>query len=47
MAVKHTDPDTSTSIVHKGSKGGTTGYGFDTNKNHDHWVNTSREDHLR
>ena len=37
MAVKHTPTD----IVHKGTKGGTTGCGVDTNVKSDHWVNTS------
>lgn len=39
MAVKHKP----TGEVHKGSKGGTTGCGFDTNKNQDHWVSTSEK----
>jgi len=38
MAVKHTP----TNIVHKGTKGGTTGCGVDTKKEADHWVNTSQ-----
>ncbi len=37
MAVKHTP----TGVVHKGSKGGTTGCGVDTNTNSSHWVSTS------
>ena len=37
MSVKHTP----TGIVHKGSKGGTTGCGFDTTEHSDHWVSTS------
>jgi hypothetical protein len=37
MAVKHTP----TGVVHKGSKGGSTGCGFDTTKNPEHWVNTT------
>lgn len=37
MAVKHTP----TNEVHSGTKGGTTGCGFDTTVNADHWVNTS------
>jgi hypothetical protein len=39
MAVKHTP----TGIVHKGSKGGQTGCGFNTNDKPDHWVNTSEK----
>ena len=37
MAVKHIP----TNEVHKGTKGGTTGCGFDTREHSDHWVNTS------
>lgn len=37
MNVKHTP----TEIVHKGQKGGTTGFGTDTNIHPDHWTNTS------
>ena len=38
MNVKHT----TTNIIHKGIKGGTTGCGFDTTKPHpDHWENTT------
>ena len=37
MAVKHTP----TNIVHRGTKGGTTGCGTDTKVKKDHWVNTS------
>lgn len=37
MSVKHTP----TNEVHKGTKGGTTGCGFDTNDQPSHWVNTS------
>lgn len=36
MAVEHTP----TQEVHKGTKGGTTGCGTDTNKHASHWVNT-------
>lgn len=36
MAVKHKPTD----IVHSGSKGGTTGCGFDTRDNPDHWVSS-------
>lgn len=36
MAIKHTP----TGIVHKGSKGGKTGCGFDTKDNSSHWVDT-------
>lgn len=37
MAVKHLP----TGEVHKGTKGGKTGCGFDTKENPAHWVNTS------
>lgn len=37
MAVRHTP----TNEVHKGTKGGRTGCGFDTNDNSTHWENTS------
>lgn len=37
MAVKHTP----TNEIHKGSKGGTTGCGFDTTEHPEHWVSTS------
>lgn len=37
MAVKHTP----TNEVHKGSKGGKTGCGFDTREHSSHWVATS------
>lgn len=37
VAVKHIP----TRIIHSGSKGGTTGCGFDTKENTVHWVNTS------
>jgi len=37
MAVKHTP----TGEVHKGTKGGQTGCGFDTRQNPSHWVATS------
>ncbi len=37
MSVKHTP----TGEVHQGSKGGTTGCGFNTNVNPSHWVNTT------
>ncbi|CAM1341128.1 hypothetical protein [Tenacibaculum aestuarii] len=37
MAVKHTE----TKEIHKGSKGGVTGCGFDTTVNPENWVNTS------
>ena len=36
MAVKHTP----TGIIHSGSKGGTTGCGFDIKEHADHWVST-------
>lgn len=39
MPVKHE----STAEVHKGQKGGTTGCGFDTKEQPDHWVNTSEK----
>lgn len=37
MGVKHTP----TNEVHKGAKGGTTGCGFNTNENPQHWVNSN------
>lgn len=37
MAVKHTP----TGVVHKGSKGGATGCGSNTNEKISHWVNTN------
>lgn len=37
MAVKHTP----TGVVHQGTKGGTTGCGYDTKKNASHWVQTT------
>ncbi|MYL44501.1 hypothetical protein GLV94_02485 [Virgibacillus halodenitrificans] len=37
MAVKHTP----TGIVHSGTKGGSTGCGFNTKESSGHWVNTS------
>ena len=37
MPVKHTP----TQEVHKGSKGGTTGCGTNTNDHPSHWTNTS------
>jgi len=37
VAVKHTP----TNVVHKGSKGGTTGCGSNTNENITHWVNVN------
>ncbi len=37
MPVLHTP----TNEVHKGSKGGTTGCGFNTNEHASHWQNTS------
>ena len=37
MPVKHTP----TGEVHKGSKGGTTGCGVDTNVHSSHWVSSS------
>lgn len=37
MTVKHTP----TGIVHKGTKGGTTGCGADTRDHSSHWVATS------
>ena len=36
MAVKHTP----TNEVHSGTKGGTTGCGFDTRENPSHWVDS-------
>ncbi len=36
MAVKHTP----TGEVHKGTKNGQTGCGFDTKKNSEHWVSS-------
>ncbi|MFT4696887.1 MAG: hypothetical protein ACI9SJ_000003 [Flavobacteriaceae bacterium] len=39
MAVKHTP----TAEVYKGQKGGTTGCGFNTNENSDHWVSSSEK----
>ncbi len=39
MAVKNT----LTNEVHKGTKGGQTGCGFDTTKNPNHWVSTSEK----
>ena len=38
MAVKHVP----TRIVHSGTKGGTTGCGFDTRVNPTHWVSTNQ-----
>lgn len=38
MAVRHIPTD----IVHKGSKGGKTGCGFNTNDKASHWENTSK-----
>ena len=37
MAVKHLP----TGEVHRGTKGGTTGCGFDTKTQPDHWVGTT------
>lgn len=37
MAVKHLP----TGEVHQGHKGGTTGWGFNTNEKSDHWVNSN------
>lgn len=37
MPVKHIP----TQVVHKGTKGGTTGCGVDTKKNPTHWQSTS------
>jgi len=37
MAVKHIP----TAEVHQGTKGGTTGCGFDTKVKPEHWVNSS------
>jgi len=34
MAVKHTP----TNVIHSGTKGGTTGCGFDTREHSTHWV---------
>ncbi len=39
MAVKHTP----TKEVHRGTKGGTTGCGFDTRVNATHWVNSNEK----
>jgi len=39
MAIKHTP----TKEVHKGTKGGKTGCGFDTTEHSDHWVNSSEK----
>lgn len=39
MTVRHKGPDKHE--VHKGSKGGTTGCGIDTNKHPEHWVGSS------
>lgn len=39
MAVKNVE----TGEVHKGSKGGKTGCGFDTKENPDHWVSSNQE----
>ena len=39
MAVKHVP----TNEVHKGTKGGTTGCGFDTRDNPTHWVSTTEK----
>lgn len=38
MAVLHIDTD----VVHKGSKGGTTGCGTDTKDHPSHWTSTTR-----
>ncbi|CAM1354721.1 hypothetical protein [Tenacibaculum halocynthiae] len=37
MAVKHSP----TNEIHKGSKGGTTGCGFDTTEHPEHWKSTN------
>ncbi|WP_194287458.1 hypothetical protein [Gracilibacillus oryzae] len=37
MAVKHTP----TGIIHSGSKGSTTGCGYNTNDHASHWANTN------
>lgn len=39
MAVKHTP----TNEVHKGTKGGTTGCGFSTCDNPEHWVSSNQK----
>lgn len=39
MAVKHTP----TNEVHKGTKGGKTGCGTNTNEHPSHWVNTNEK----
>ena len=39
MAVKHKP----TGEIHKGYKGGTTGCGFDTKENPDHWSSTNNK----
>ncbi len=39
MAVEHIVQN---GKVHKGSKGGTTGCGFDTREHPTHWVNTTK-----
>lgn len=38
MAVKHIP----TGVIHRGTKGGKTCCGADTNKNYDHWVSSSQ-----
>lgn len=37
MAVKHTPSN----VIHSGSKGGTTGCGFNTNVESSHWTNSN------
>ncbi|HNP19440.1 MAG TPA: hypothetical protein PKL31_13465 [Fulvivirga sp.] len=39
MAVKHIP----TKEVHRGTEGGTTGCGFNTKDNPDHWVNSNEK----
>ena len=39
MTVKHSP----TNEVHKGTKGGITGCGFDITEHADHWINTSEK----
>ncbi len=39
MAVKNTESEE----IHIGYKGGTTGCGFDTTENPNHWINTTKK----
>lgn len=43
MPVKHTPPNSTKSIIHKGAKGGKTGCNEDTTINPSHWSNTSEK----